>query len=465
MNKLDYDIIIIGSGPGGYTAAIRASQLGMKTACIEKEKNLGGVCLNVGCIPSKALLDSSEYYYLAKKRFAKHGIETDQLKLNMSIMMTRKEKVIEGLTKDLRKLLERSKIYIIHGTAKFKNKNQVEIISNDNSNKILTSKAIILATGSIPVSVPNLEFDSKYIVSSTEALSFKSVPEHLCIVGGGFIGLELGSVWSRLGSKVTVIEMLPKIAANLDGQVSRTMERILKKQGLSFRLKTKISSAAISNKKLKLNLDSEGKQDIIECDKLLVAVGRKPLTHGLGLKKSGIKTDSSTGCIIVNENYCTNISNIYAIGDLISGPMLAHKASAEGIAAVEYIVKKLSGKINYNAIPSAIYTSPEVGCVGLTEEQVKDRNIPFSTSTFPFRGLGRARCMGETDGFVKLIVHSKTDRILGIHIIGPRASDIIAECTLAIKLNTTVKDIAQTIHAHPSFSEILQEAANKILLH
>jgi dihydrolipoamide dehydrogenase len=461
--KKIYDLIIIGSGPGGYVAAVRAAQLGLKTACIEKETRLGGVCLNVGCIPSKALLDSSEYYNLAKEHFAEHGIKTGKLTLDLAAMMARKEQVVEELTENVRKLLEGNNIEIFKGTARLAGEDQVELQQDTGSERkksgqTLQAKSIILATGSMPVQVPGLEFDGKRIVTSTEALEFKTVPKHLGIVGGGYIGLELGSVWLRLGAKVTVVEMLPKIASIMDGQVGRTLDRILRKQGMDIRLNTRVSGAKIQKSSVRVNLENNNKKETLSCDRLLVSVGRRPLTQNLGLEDIGIKTDPKTGHILVDESFQTNIPNIYAIGDLIPGPMLAHKASAEGIAAVECIAG-LPGEVNYDAIPSVVYTWPEVASVGLTEEQVKERNIPYCVGTYPFSGAGRARCMGEKDGFVKLIAHSKTDRILGVHIIGPRAADMIAECVLAVEFGASSEDIARTIHGHPTFAEALQEAA------
>ena len=453
----EYDLVIIGSGPGGYVAAVRAVQLGFKVACVEKAKTLGGVCLNIGCIPSKVLLDSSEHYYQVREKFADHGIITGEVSLDLGTMMARKEKVVSDLTDQVRKLLENNKIDIIHGIGAIKSANQVQV-TDKSSTVILNAKNILLATGSSPIQVPGLDFDGEYIVSSSDALSFDKVPEHLCIVGGGVIGLELGSVWNRLGSKVTVIEMLPRIAGTLDQQVIRTLERVLKKQGFEFKLNTRVVSADIANGKIKVNLETKGKNSSLECSKLLVAIGRRPVTHGLGLEDLGIKIHEKTGHIIVDNQYRTSISSIYAVGDLIPGPALAHKASAEGIAAVENMAGR-SGEVNYDIIPSVVYTWPEVGTVGITKEQAKDQKIPHKTGTFPFGGTGRARCMGETDGFVKIICHSKTDRILGVHIIGPRASELIAECVLAMEFGASSEDIARTVHSHPTFSEAVMEAA------
>jgi dihydrolipoamide dehydrogenase len=458
-----YDVIIVGSGPGGYVAAVRAAQLGLHVACIEKESRLGGVCLNVGCIPSKALLDSSEYFHLAKKRFAEHGIKTGRVSLDLGAMMDRKQKVVHELTENVRKLLEGNKVEIIHGTGRLAGTDQVTVESNSGaSNKkqttTLTAGAIILATGSEAVPLPNLKVDGQKIISSTDALKLDSVPKHLGIVGGGYIGLELGSVWLRLGAKISLFEMLPKIATGLDGQVGRKLQRVLKRQGFNFFMNSEITEASVSANTIQIRLKSKNKEETITCDRLLVSVGRRPLTQGLGLTETGVETDSKTGHIKVDASYRTNIPSIYAIGDLIAGPMLAHKASAEGIAAAECIAGN-PGEVNYDAIPSIIYTWPEVAAVGLTEEQVKARNIPYCSGTYPFTGAGRARCMGETEGFVKILAHEKTDRLLGVHIIGPRAADMIAESVLAVEFGASSQDIARTVHGHPTFAEALQEAA------
>jgi dihydrolipoamide dehydrogenase len=459
----NYDVVIIGSGPGGYVAAVRAAQLGMKVACVEKEPRLGGVCLNFGCIPSKALLDSSEYYHMAKEQFAAHGIKTGRVSLDLPTMMARKEKVVQELTENVRKLLEGHKIEIIQGNARLAGPDRVEIAPNASGSEkagylSLQARAIVLATGSEPASLPGLEFDGQHLIGSREALNLDSVPKHLGIVGGGYIGLELGSVWLRLGAKVTVIELLPKIATTLDGQVGRKLQRVLKRQGINFRMQTRVIAAKVSNKSVQVDLESKKGKESLSCDRLLISVGRRPRTGGLGIEELGIKTDPDTGHLLVDESYRTNIPSIYAIGDLIAGPMLAHKASAEGIAAAECIAGK-PGEVNYDAIPSVIYTWPEVASVGLTEEQVKERDIDYCTGTFPFSGAGRARCMGETEGFVKVIAHKKTDRLLGVHIIGPRAADMIAECVLAVEFGASSEDIARTIHGHPTFAEALQEAA------
>ncbi len=459
----DYDVVIVGSGPGGYVAAVHAARLGMRTACVEKEERLGGVCLNRGCIPSKALLDSSYYYHLAKQQLAGHGIRTGRITLDLPAMMARKDQVVAELTDNVRKLLEAHKIEIIRGSATLAGPDRVEVADLSGASKkprrrTLKAGAVILATGSEPVAVPGLDFDGQHIVTATEALQFAAVPKHLGIVGGGYIGLELGSVWLRLGAKVTVVEMLPTIAAGLDGQVGRKLQRVLKRQGITFQLQTRAVAVKIAGKSVQVELETRKGAETLTCDRLLVSVGRRPLTRGLGLEAVGIETDPASGHIRVDAAYRTNIATVYAIGDLVAGPMLAHKASAEGIAAVECLAGK-AGEVNYDALPSVIYTHPEVASVGLTEEQAKQRQIAYRTGTYPFIGVGRARCLGETEGLVKIVAHEKTDRILGVHIIGARASEMIAECVLALEFGASAEDLARSVHGHPTFAEALQEAA------
>jgi dihydrolipoamide dehydrogenase len=454
-----YDLVVIGGGPGGYTAAVRAAQLGLKTACVEKWPRLGGVCLNVGCIPSKALLDSSEYFHLARTQFAGHGIRTGEVGIDIAKMMSRKDQVVKDLTDNVRRLLEAHKVEIIQGTARLAGRERVEV--SGEPSRTLDAKNIILATGSEPTSLPGIAFDGKLIVSSTEALQFDAVPQSLGVIGGGYIGIELGSVWLRLGAKVTVIEMLPDIVAAMDGQVSRRLLRVLKKQGFSFRLETRVTSAKVDGGKVKVDVEAEGKTKTLEFDRLLVCVGRRPLTPGLGLESAGLAPDPKTGFIRVDASLRTSVPSIYAIGDLVPGPMLAHKASAEGIAAAQIIAGKF-GEVNYDAIPSIVYTAPEVASVGLTEEQVKERGIPYLTGVYPFTGNGRAKCLGDTEGLVKLIGHQKTDRLLGAHIIGPRAAEMIAEAVLAVEFGASLEDLAGTVHGHPTFAEALMEAAMAI---
>ncbi len=452
-----YDLIIIGSGPGGYVAAVKAAQLGMKTACVEKAERLGGVCLNVGCIPSKALLDSSEFYHLAKHRFAEHGIKTGRVSLDLSAMMARKDKVVADLTANVKQLLEGNGVAVVPGQGRLKSATEVEVIQGKKK-QTFSTRHILLATGSTPVAVPGLDFDGKRIVSSTGALEFDTVPKQLGIVGGGYIGLELGSVWMRLGAKVTVIEMLPRVAGLLDGQVGRTLDRILRKQGMDIRVKTRVLGAKATAKKVSVTVEHQDQEETLNFDRLLVCVGRRPLTDGLNLDGVGVQTEERSGLVKVDAGYRTSVPSIYAIGDLVPGPALAHKASAEGIAAVEAMAGQ-PAEVNYDAIPAIIYTAPEVASVGLTEEEIKQRGIPYCTGSYPFSGAGRARCMGETDGFVKLLSHQRTDRILGVHIIGARAADMIAECVLAVEFGASAEDLARTIHGHPTFSEALMEAA------
>lgn len=452
-----YDLVIIGSGPGGYVAAVRAAQLGLKTACVEKWPRLGGVCLNVGCIPSKALLDSSEHFHFARTGLAGHGIIAGEVRMDLAKMMARKEQVVKELTDNVRKLLENHKVTLVQGTAKLTGRQQVEVASEAGS-RTLTAPNIILATGSEPLAPAGLAFDGKIILSSTEALRLDAVPERLGIVGGGYIGLELGSVWMRLGAKVTVIEMLPEIAPTLDGQVRRRLQSILKRQGFTFRLGTRVKGAAVASGRAAVEVESDTATETLEFDKLLVSVGRRPLTRELGLEAAGVETDPKTGCVRVDASLRTSAPGIYAIGDIVPGPMLAHKASAEGRAAAEIIAGK-PGEVNYDAIPAIVYTAPEVAGVGLTEEQVKERQISYATGVYPFAGAGRARCLGETEGFVKLIAHNTTDRILGVHIIGARASEMIAEAVIALEFGASAEDIARTVHGHPTFSEALMEAA------
>jgi dihydrolipoamide dehydrogenase len=451
-----YDLVVIGGGPGGYTAAVRAAQLGLKTVCVERRPRMGGVCLNVGCIPSKALLDSSEYFHLAKTQFAGHGIQTGEVAMDIGRMMARKEQVVKDLTDNVRKLLEAHRVEIIRGTATLAGKGRVEVAGD--LTRTLEARHIILATGSEPAALPGITFDGKRIVSSTEALQFDSVPPRLGVIGGGYIGIELGSVWLRLGAKVTVIEMLPDIISSMDGQVSRRLLRVLKKQGFDFRLESRVTAAGIDGEKVKVEVETAGKTEALEFDRLLVCVGRRPLTAGLGLEAAGIETDPKTGVVRVDASLATSVPTIYAIGDIVAGPMLAHKASAEGMAAAQIIAGKF-GEVNYDAIPSIVYTAPEVASVGLTEEQVKERGIPYVTGVYPFTGNGRAKCFGDTEGLVKLIGHKKTDRLLAAHIIGPRAAEMIAEAVLAVEFGASLEDLAGTVHGHPTFAEALMEAA------
>ncbi|MGO9017484.1 MAG: dihydrolipoyl dehydrogenase [Syntrophobacteraceae bacterium] len=457
-----FDLIVIGAGPGGYVAAIRAAQLGMKTACVERDPRPGGVCLNVGCIPSKALLESTEQYSIVKNRLGEHAIRVEGVSIDLARLMERKERIVSGLTENVRKLMEGSGVRLIRGSAHLKSAGEIEVLDPDKTSTGYSAGALILATGSEPSQLPFLPFDGERVVSSTEALRFESVPKRLGIVGGGYIGLELGSVWARLGSDVTVIEVLPRIAFTLDGQTGRRLERLLRREGLNFRLKTNVTRAVNAGGAVKLFLDSgDGKEEEAEFDRVLVAVGRKPLVRGLGIDELGIRLDSR-GFIIVDEDYRTNVPAVYAIGDLIPGPMLAHKASAEGIAAVERIAG-LACEVDYNSIPGVIYTSPEVASVGKTEEELKTLGVDYRSAAYPFAGNGRAQCMGETDGFVKILAHSGSGRILGVHIIGPRASELIAECVIAIQSHMSAEELARTVHAHPTLSEAIRDSASMLL--
>ncbi len=456
-DEKQYDLVIIGAGPGGYVAAVRAAQLGMKTVCVDKEARLGGICLNYGCIPSKALLDSSHYYAMAKDSFAEHGIHVGDMDLDIAQMMARKDEVVKGLTDNVRQLLQGNKVEIIHGAAKLAGQTEVEVTDENGGARTLKTRYILLATGSKPVSLPGLSFDGRRIVSSTEALAFEAVPEKLIVVGGGYIGLELGSVWARLGSEVTVLEMQGHVAGPVDGQIARMLLRSLKKQGLHFELNTKVVGAELKDDAVNVTVEADGKENILTADRVLVAVGRKPLTEGLGLDTVGVELNDQ-GMVAVDATYKTSVDSIYAIGDLIPGPMLAHTASAEGRAAVECMAGQM-GEVNYHAIPAVIYTHPEAAHVGWNEEQLKERQIPYCKGTFPFTGAGRARCMGDTEGFVKVLSHTKTDRILGVHIIGARASDMIPEAVLAIETGASCEDISRVVHGHPTFSEAFQEAA------
>ncbi|MGQ9796646.1 dihydrolipoyl dehydrogenase [Desulfosoma sp.] len=455
-----FDLCVIGSGPGGYVACVRAAQLGLKTVCVEKEARLGGVCLNVGCIPSKALLDSSELYEAARRRFSEHGLRLEGLSLDLAAMMARKDNVVQELTENVRQLLDRLGVTVIRGTGRLVTPHQVAVTLHDAQDGPMDvyAESVLLATGSVPMAIPHIPYDGRFIVTSTEALAFSQVPQRLGIVGGGYIGLELGSVWNRLGSEVTVIEILPRLAALLDGQVSRALERILRQRGFRFLLESRVLRASVEGEEVVVRVQTkEGEEDLV-FDRLLVAVGRRPLTAGLGLEEVGVTTHPQTGHILVNTRYQTNVPGVYAIGDLIAGPALAHKASAEAIACVEGI-SGMESEVNYDAVPAIIYTWPEVAMVGKTEEELKALQVPYCVGTYPFAGAGRARCMGETEGFVKVLSHAASGRILGVHILGPRASDMIAEGVLAMQYGATATDVGRIMHGHPTFAEALQEAA------
>jgi len=454
-----FDLIVIGAGPGGYVAAIRGAQLGMKVAVVEKRETMGGVCLNEGCIPSKALLDSSELFHLARDRFATHGIEVAPPTLNLGQMMARKEDVVKKLTDGVSFLFKKNKVQPFLGQAKLLGANadgvqQVEI-SGAVAGRLL-GKKVLLATGSEAVQLPALPFDGETVVSAREALSFGEVPKHLLVVGGGYIGLELGSVWRRLGAEVTVAEMLPRLVAGSDGQIADGLMRSLKKQGMRFLMESKVAGVEKRDGRLVVRVEQQGGSQEIECDKVLVAVGRRPLTAGLGLEELGLKIEQ--GRVQVDGDYQTSVPGIYAIGDLIAGPMLAHKASDEGVVCVERMQGEPS-QVDYGCLPGICYTWPEAASVGKTEEALKEEGIYYKSGRFNFLGNGRARCMDETEGFVKVLAESEGGRLLGVHILGPRASDMIAEAVAVMSFGGSAEDIALTIHAHPTLSEAFREAA------
>ena len=453
-----FEVVIIGGGPGGYVCAIRSAQLGFKTACIESKNTLGGTCLNVGCIPSKSLLNLSENFNKAKKNFSNLGITTGKVTLNLSKMMKTKEKSVTVLTKGIEFLFKKNKVTYIKGQASFKSNNEI-IVQEKNSQKIYRANHIIISTGSEPTSLPGIKIDEKIIVSSTGALSFNKVPKKLVIIGGGYIGLEMGSVWKRLGSNVTVIEFLDHIVTGMDKDISIEFLKILKKQEINFKLNSKVTAVSVVKGKAVVDYTSKetSARKKIEADKVLVAVGRKPNTEGLNLKKMSIKCDNQ-GRIQVDNKFQTSIKNIYAIGDVIKGPMLAHKAEEEGIAVAEIIAGQ-SGHVNYNIIPGVIYTSPEVASVGKTEQQLINENIKYKIGKFPFMANSRAKVINETEGFVKILAEEKTDKVLGVHIVGPHAGDMIAEMVLAMEFGASSEDIARTCHAHPTYSEAIKEAA------
>jgi dihydrolipoamide dehydrogenase len=454
-----YDLVVIGAGPGGYVAAIRAAQLGMKVACVEKRDALGGTCLNIGCIPSKALLDSSELFHLAKSRFGVHGIKTGEVTLDLPAMLARKDKVVKELTDGVRFLFKKNKIDAVFGSAKITGPNSVAVKKNDGGDVTLDTKNILIATGSAPIALPFLPFDGKTVVSSTEALSFDKVPEHLLVVGGGYIGLELGSVWKRLGAKVTVVEFLPRIVPLADIEIGALLHKSLSKQGLEILTETKVTGAKVTNGRAAVTASTkDGKTLTFDCDRVLIGVGRRAFTDGLGLDEVGVEYDKKTGKIAHDSHYRTNIESIYAIGDVIDGPMLAHKAEDEGVACAELLVGK-AGHVEYGLIPSVIYTHPEMASVGLSEEQLKDAGTSYKVGKFPFLANGRAKAMDESEGIVKILADSKTDRVLGVHIIGPRASDMIAEAVAVMEFSGSSEDIARTCHAHPTLSEAVKEAA------
>ncbi len=454
----NFDVIVIGGGPGGYVCAIRAAQLGLKTACVESRGTLGGTCLNIGCIPSKSLLNLSENFHKAKKDFSNQGIEVSEVKLNIEKMMNNKNKSVQILTKGVEFLFKKNKVTYLRGKGVIFSPSNV-VVYDQGKKTSYNTKNIVIATGSSAVSLPGVNLDEKNIISSTGALSLKSVPKSLVIIGGGYIGLEMGSVWKRLGSEVTVIENLPYITPGMDREISNEFQKILSKQGIKFKLNSRVLSIEDLGSEVKIEYQSNDKnsKENILAEKTLIAVGRKPYTEGLNLNKIGVKKDGK-GCIKVNKNFQTDIKNIYAIGDVIDGPMLAHKAEEEGIAVAELLAGQ-SGHVNYDVIPGVIYTSPEVAYVGKSEEQLKNDGISYKIGKFPFLANSRAKVNNETDGFVKILADSKSDRVLGVHIIGPHCGDMIAEMALAMEFGASAEDIARTCHAHPTHTEAIKEAA------
>ncbi|ACD95327.1 dihydrolipoyl dehydrogenase [Trichlorobacter lovleyi] len=469
-----FDLIVIGSGPGGYVAAIRASQLGMKVAVVEKRATLGGVCLNEGCIPSKALLDSSEHFALARDKFALHGIEIDPPRLNLTAMLARKDELVKKLTDGVAYLFKKNKITLLSGSASLRGLDETGLqqvaveqafhLNFPNGDQqpvevpqLLRAPKVLLATGSEPLPLPGIPFDGELVVSAREALAFDQVPDHLIVAGGGYIGLELGSVWRRLGARVTVMEALQGIVPSCDRQVADYLQRALKKQGVEFRLNTRVTGLRRLGNKAMIQYGSGLESGELDCDRLLVAIGRRPLLAGLGAEEVGIVCDQ-TGRIQVDENYQTTCAGIYAIGDLVPGPMLAHKASEEGVVCVERMQGK-AAVVEYDYLPGVVYTWPEAASVGMTEEQLKENSVSYKSGKFNFLGNGRARAMDETEGFVKVLAHAETDRLLGVHIVGPRASDMIAEAVTAMSFMGTARDLGMQFHAHPTLSEALKEAA------
>ncbi len=454
----EFDVIVIGGGPGGYVCAIRAAQLGLKTACVESRGALGGTCLNIGCIPSKSLLNLSENFYKAKKEFNQQGIEIGSIKLNIEKMMSNKNKSIQVLTKGVEFLFKKNKVTYIKGKGAIFSKNSV-IVYNNNKKQSYKTKNIVIATGSDVVSLPSILINEKNVISSTGALSLNKVPKTMVIIGGGYIGLEMGSVWSRLGTEVTVIEYLNHITPGMDLEISKEFKKILTKQGIKFRLNSKVNSVIDKDNSVIVEFtdNTSSQKEKIEVDKVLVSVGRKPYTEGLNLSKVGIKKDNK-GRIEVNKKLQTSVENIFAIGDVIKGPMLAHKAEDEGIAVAEILAGQ-AGHVNYDVIPGVIYTSPEVATVGKTEEQLKSENRNYKVGKFPFLANSRAKVNNETEGFVKILADSSTDKVLGVHIIGPHCGDMIAEMALAMEFGASSEDIARTCHAHPTHTEAIKEAA------
>jgi dihydrolipoamide dehydrogenase len=453
MARAKHDLVIVGAGPGGYVAAIRAAQLGLNVACIEESEALGGTCLRIGCIPSKALLESSERFSEARERFSSHGIQISGLKLDLTVMLRRKDQVVTTLTRGVDALFRKNKITRYSGHGRLDGPGQV-LVEGGKEPVPLEGKWILLATGSRPAMLPGIQLNPPRIGTSTDALGYSEVPKHLVVIGGGYIGLELGSVWRRLGARVTVLEYLDRILFGLDAEIAAEAKKIFEKQGLEFRLGSKVTAARVQGEQCVVELEG---QEPLSCDRVLVAVGRVPNTEHLGLERLGIELHKK-GYIPVNERFETSVEGVYAIGDVIAGPMLAHKAEEEGIACVENLAGR-HGHVNYDAIAAVVYTQPEIASVGKTEEQLKEAGIEYRKGLFPFRANGRARTLGQVEGFIKMLTDAKTDRIIGVHILGPHAGDLINEAATSIAFAASSEDLARTCHVHPTLGEALREAA------
>ncbi|NFV80893.1 dihydrolipoyl dehydrogenase [Magnetospirillum aberrantis] len=463
MSENTFDVVVIGGGPGGYVAAIRAAQLGLKTACVEKRGALGGTCLNVGCIPSKALLSASHAYEAAAHHYGAFGVKVGKVEMDVAAMQGHKDKVVSDNTKGIEFLFKKNKVTYIVGAGTITAPGQVKVTAKDGAESQVTAKVIVIATGSDVTPLPGVEIDEEVIVSSTGALALKKTPKTMVVIGGGVIGLELGTVWRRLGAEVTVVEFLDRILPTNDGEVSKSMHKILAKQGFTFKLGTKVTSAKKAGKHAVLTVEpaAGGAAEEIKADVVLVAIGRKPYTEGLGLENVGIATDAR-GFIPVNGHYQTSVPGIYAIGDVVGGAMLAHKAEEEGVALAEMLAGQ-HGHVNYDAIPAVVYTWPEVAAVGKTEEQLKAEGIAYKAGKFPFTANGRARSMNETEGFVKVLACATTDRVLGAHIVGPNAGDLLAELVMAMEFGAASEDVARTCHSHPGLGEAVKEACLAVL--